>query len=174
MKPYESIIQNGAGLILGRVKSRRRPTREQQAYIENFLIPFYREHSIRREATMAKTKENEFCNMVFLAGTIKEMDIGEKRAWFLLQWSNNENDRFVLVGTNQKEIIDALDRFEPGDFIQTVCLLNPWSKKNDDGRTYRNGLAVNLTTIKNNPPERKPKDFPDKPKSRITDDDLPF
>lgn len=118
---------------------------------------------------MSKTESNEKTNMVYLAGVVK------------LDPKSDENGVRCLIDVGLKNAIPAgvkkgadglaakLERFRQGDFIKTVCMLDPYGVKQADG-TWKNGMAVKITAIKNDPPKREQAAA----QREMSDDDIPY
>ena len=168
MKPVEAIIQDNKGRILGRMKALRRPNRREQAYIEKFLIPFFKSH--REQTTMAEKKDNgknERANMVMLAGTVESVRIDGVRGFCLIKWSEKESDKFVPCSIyDEKALISKLETYEKGDFIKVVGFCRPWSQKKND--EWRNSMDIRITEIRSEAPKRE------KRISGSSDNDWPF
>lgn len=133
--------------------------------IKNFLLQM-------KGCQMSKNQSDstERVNMVWLAGVLK------------FDPQNFDNAVKALIDTGQKQAIqvgamknkdgntgvaEKLARFLKGDYIKVVCILEAYGVKQDDN-SWKNGLAVRITEIKNDPPRRA------EMSPARTDDDMPF
>ena len=109
---------------------------------------------------MAQTKSTtEQTNMVFLAGKLKFtprvfddntrclVDVGQKSC---VQCSIYTGDK---APAGNEQLAEKLKRFSEGDFIQLVCILRPYGVKR--GETWTNNVSIDITNIKNEPPQRE-------------------
>jgi hypothetical protein len=161
------LVIDEKGAPLGKFKIvDHQPLREDIEVIRKFLIKFK-----RKDEAMPEKKDQEQTNICYVAGYLKFdpksyesnvsclVDVGLKTA---IQLS-------VYVGENSpdgnSDIASKLKRFKEGDFIKTICMLRPYGVKNGD--KWKNSLSIDITAIKNDPPERA--------KSRQQhDDDIPY
>jgi hypothetical protein len=175
---YEGLVQAVDGRILGHWSARRRPlNRAERAWCAKFfdeLDSMFRGKVDFSMAAKPETKANEKTNMVFLAGVIgSTITIDGKRGFFLLD-SGPEKNKFIPCSIyDEPELSAKLEKFEKGDFIKTVGYVRAWSKKDDETGEWRNGLGIQLTEIRNEPPKRAAAK-PAARQSQITDDDIPF
>ncbi len=121
-------------------------------------------------------KENEICNMVFLAGPIFKMWVREDNAMILIDCG--DKDKAVpakLFGKEDADLINKLNRFEVGDYIRIKGFVKPWSQK-EDGK-WRNYQDIRITEISIDAPHREKKREEVASRSNgwsAGDDDIPF
>lgn len=161
------MLADDQGRPVGRYKSPEPLVAEQLKVIKEFLIAIQKEQ-LERIKDMSKSDTSEKTNMVFLAGKLKFdpkvfdnnvkalIDVGMKSAIQISIYTGNEEN---------KELAAKLKRFRGGDFIKTVCILRPYGVKQDDD-SWKNSLSVDITTIKNDPPQRQ--------RETRADDDVPY
>jgi hypothetical protein len=125
----------------------------------------------RKAEEMAEQPKTEQTNMVWLAGVLKLtpkryeanvtclIDVGLKASIPCAIYTGEK------APDGNKEIASKLMKFAEGDFIKVVAFLRPYGVKNGD--TWKNSLSIDITQIKNDPPQRKRE-------SKPTDDDIPF
>jgi hypothetical protein len=100
-----------------------------------------------------KTMEKgELVNLVWLAGTIKKIDVREESAWVLIDCSAASESRPVnCTAYKDKAVLDTLRRFTERDYIQIKGMVRAWSQKSEDD-SWRNGTEVRIHEISNTPP----------------------
>jgi hypothetical protein len=157
------LVADDSGVPLGKFKVPFQPAQVEVDVIRKFLIRIKVE---QQEERMSKTEK---VNMVWLAGTVK------------LDPKSDDNGVRCLIDVGLKNAIPCgvkksddglavkLERFRQGDFIKVVAILDPYGVKQADG-TWKNGMAVRLTEIKNEPPKRAAQPA----QQSMSDDDIPF
>lgn len=116
------------------------------------------------------SKKEEACNLVYLAGKIKlDPKVEENGVRALIELPGMKNAIKVDVKKENGGLADKLACFRQGDFIQVICILEPYGVKQPDG-SWRNGLGVKITAIKTDPPRRQQQER----KFAGSDDDRPF
>jgi len=116
-------------------------------------------------------KKTEKTNIVWLAGTLKFdpkvfdnnvkalIDVGLKSCIQVSIYTGGDDNGNAALAAKLK-------RFQGGDFIKVVALLRPYGVKQDND-TWKNNMSVDITEIKNEPPQRQ------REQAR-SDDDIPF
>jgi lysyl-tRNA synthetase class II len=162
------ILADAAGRIVGRVRARRVLTSKERAWATEFCLGLQKIKSHKGEMVMAMTAKEralateslktrtksqpvketeERCNMVFLAGIIKKIDVRDKYGWVLLDTGERGSIPFKCF---EKAILADLQLFEIGDFIKIHGKLS--QSKNKESDHYE--MLVVLTNIKSKIPER--------------------
>lgn len=119
-----------------------------------------------------QTNQEEQTNMVFLAGKLKfDPKIFDNNTKALIDVGLKASIQVsVYTGENapggNTQLAAKLKRFKQGDFIKLVAMLRPYGVKNDDG--WKNGLSIDVTNIKNEPPQRG------RERQQPADDDIPY
>ena len=166
------MLADNKGRIVGKFKSPSPLLREQIGIVKNFLISIQkgRIEEMSKNTTSEKPK-TERTNMVFLAGLLKFdpkvydtqvrvlIDVGQKSC---IQVNIYTGDK---APEGNKELSSKLRRFKEGDFVKLVAMLRPYGVKQDDD-TWKNNLSVEITEIKNEPPQRQ--------RQSRADDDIPY
>ena len=161
-------VADAHGRILGHFKSPSLLLQEQVSVVSSFLT------SIQRgKLDMSKNQSKsttEKTNMVFLAGVLKFdpkifdnnvkalIDVGLKSAVQVSVYTGNNDNQ---------EIAGKLKRFKQGDFIKVVAMIRPYGVKQDDD-SWRNNVSIDITEIKNDPPQRQQQ------RAAVDDDSIPF
>lgn len=118
------------------------------------------------------SKKEDACNIVYLAGKVKlDPKVDETVVRALIELPGMKNAVPVGVHKDKDGLADKLACFRQGDFIQVVCMLEPYGVKQSDG-SWKNGLGVKITAIKTEP-KRQPQRS-NVPDGYGSDDDRPF
>jgi hypothetical protein len=156
--------------VQGKYKSPSPLLREDLEIVRSFLITINRR---KEDRAMAQQQEKqEQANMVFLAGKLKfDPKVFDNNTTALVDVGLKASIQVsVFTGENapkgNAELAAKLKRFREGDYIKVVAMLRPYGVKQGD--TWKNSLSVDVTTIKNDPPQRG------RAATDQRDDDVPF
>ena len=165
-------ITDAYGRIQGKVQTPSPMLRDEIAFVRQFLITINR----RKDDTMPQQQqkpEDERTNMVWLAGVLKFdpkvfetnvaclIDVGLKSA---IQVSIYTGEKST---DGNKSLAAKLKRFKQGDFIKVVAMLRPYGVKQAGSETWKNSMSIDVTAIKNDPPQRNER-------QSATDDEIPY
>lgn len=161
------MVTDSRGAPLGKYQTPFQTTREEVEIVRKFLIRI----SQRTQEEVNVSKKEEATNICYLSGKIKlDPKVEENGTRALIEMPGMKNAIPIGAKKENDGLAVKLGSFKAGDFIQVVCMLDPYGVKQSDG-TWKNGLAVKVTAIKNEPPRRQnaaPQN------SGISDDDIPF
>lgn len=117
-------------------------------------------------------QDQEQTNMVFLAGKLKfDPKVFDNNTKALIDVGLKASIQVsVFTGDNapdgNAQLAAKLKRFKEGDFIKLVAMIRPYGVK--DGDTWKNSISIDVTNIKNDPPQRS------SGRQQPSDDDVPF
>lgn len=118
--------------------------------------------------------EINFKNEIKIAGVIRSMTVKEDRAFFLVQWSPETDEKWIPCTIfKNKEALTRVSYFREGDYIQITGFARPWSQKKNN--EWVNNVDVRVNVIHNRPAER-PAAPPPPPQTaqQYSGDDIPF
>lgn len=155
-----NIVQDDHGRILGKLFSPSPLVESQMKFIKNFLL------GIQKERLMNMSKQNgaEKCNLVWLAGTIKQLKIRDNSAFLLLD-PGGETKYLPCTIHDNAELAKLLGRFRTEDEIKVHGFARGWSQKKDE--RWENKVEIRITAIKSEPPKHTTV-------AGSMDDDIPF
>jgi len=163
------LLTDDAGVPVGRYKTPIQPCLEEVKIIRAFLCRIKVEQ--RTEGVKEMSNGSEQTNMVFLAGTLKlPPKVDDKVVKCLIDVGMKNAIPCGCYKDNKDGIADKLARYDQGDFIRVVAMLDPYGVKQADG-SWRNGMSIKITQIKNDPPRRAQQKAQ---QQELTDDDIPF
>lgn len=179
MKPHQwpahewHTVADSRGRIQGKYKSPCPLPREEMEIVKNFLITINKRKEDMAQNNSKQQQQQEQTNMVFLAGLLKfDPKVFDNNTKALIDVGLKASIQVsVYTGENapdgNTQLAAKLKRFKQGDFIKLVAMLRPYGVKGDDG--WKNGLSIDVTNIKNDPPQRSRE-----PQGQLRDDDIPF
>ena len=166
-------VTDSRGRIQGKFKSPSPMLREEIEIVKAFLIEINKR---KDDPTMAQQKqEQERTNMVFLAGVLKfDPKVYDNNVTCLIDVGMKASVQVAIftgenAPTGNHTLAEKLKRYQEGDFIQVRAMLRPYGVKKGD--VWKNSISVDVTEIKNNPPQRQRE--PERQRER-SDDDIPF
>ncbi len=143
------IVQDEHGRILGRVVSRSPLLDSEMKFVKNFLLGIQKERLT--EMSKQTKSEPEKCNLVWLAGTIKQIKIRESSGFILLDPGGDTSKYLPCTTYDNAELTKLLSRFRSEDEIKIHGYLRGWSQKKDG--VWENKIEVRITAIKSEPPK---------------------
>jgi len=144
-----SIVQDERGRVLGKVKSQSPLLTADMQVVKAFLIEIQKE-----KLNMSKQQEKvtDKCNMVFLAGVIKNIKVRDDSSAFLLVDPSGDTKYIPCTVHGDQQLAGLLARFRVEDVIQIRGMVRSWSQKK--GAEWENKTEIRITTIANQPPAR--------------------
>lgn len=183
---YDEVLQDAKGRIIGKARTYRRPlSKAEREACTKFLQGITRCRDDEQEQLKPMPKTNvEKCNIVYLAGKIQSLRVGDDDGFFLLDAGPEK--KFIPCTIYKSETLAGmLDKFSDGNLIKIVGYVRPWSTKNGDGQ-WVNHMEVRVTEIKTEAPKRQAQPAPSRrdrshvdnhnrdSDERSHDDDIPF
>ena len=167
------VVADERGRVVGRYQSPVPPIREEVETIKRLLITIEKGRKAEMAQTKTTAKQQEACNMVYLAGTLKfDPKVFDNAVKALIDVGMKASIQVgVFTGDNALpgavSLANKLKCFARGDFIQVVAMLQPWGTKQPDN-TWKNSISVEITNIKTDPPR------PAQAQAPAADDNVPF